>query len=239
MRGPRLVRVRNRLVHFFCRLLLALGCALCVAAAQAPPVASAPPAPPTITFTFDLPQTDPSHYVIAVDAGGNASYQAHGDDPDDSPYRFEFRVSDSARDSLFAAARELNYFQGDFDYRKSRIAFTGAKKLDYTSPDQQGSTTYNWSQDVRIQRITTFFQNLSNTLEFGRRIGYLHKHDKLGIDAELKRMEEMARNGDLAELQVVAPVLQKVAADPAVINLARKRAEALLARIPAPSAAHP
>jgi len=229
---------RNDIGIVLCYLFLVAVCVeLPAGAAQAPAVTPESGRPATITFTFDMPQTDPSHYVISVESSGKASYEAHSQDPDETPYRVEFRVSDSARDSLFAAARELNYFRGAFDYRKSKIAFTGTKKLEFASADQQGSTTYNWSQDVRMQRVTQFFQNLSTTLEFGRRISYLHKYDKLGMDAELKRMEEMARNGELAEVQVVAPILQKVADDHTVINIARRRAEAILARVPSPSAA--
>ncbi|HXZ81142.1 MAG TPA: hypothetical protein VEG30_14530 [Terriglobales bacterium] len=237
MRAFGLFRKDISIVRFFsCLLLLALGVGISSGAAQSPaaPIESARSG--AITFTFDMPQIDPSHYVIVVDSGGHASYESHSQDPDDPPYHIEFRVSDAGRDSLFAAARELNYFRGDFDYRKSKIAFTGTKKLEFASPEQQGSTTYNWSQDVRIQRVTQFFQNLSTTLEMGRHLSDLHKYDKLGMDAELKRMEEMARTGDLTELQVVAPVLEKIAADHTVINIARRRAEAILARVPSSSA---
>jgi hypothetical protein len=42
-------------------------------------------------------------------------------------------------------------------------------------------------------------------------------------------MEEMAQNQSLAEIQVIAPLLQNIANDSSVLNIARQRARRLLA----------
>jgi hypothetical protein len=67
-------------------------------------------------------------------------------------------------------------------------------------------------------------------LEFGRRLDYYHRYQKLALDDELKRMEEMAQQNNLPELAAVAPILQKLAQDRSVINPVRARAERLLER---------
>jgi acyl-CoA reductase-like NAD-dependent aldehyde dehydrogenase len=67
------------------------------------------------------------------------------------------------------------------------------------------------------------------TLEFGRRLEYDHRYQKLALDAELKRMEEMAKSKNLDELQAVGPILSQIAADTSVINMVRARAQRLLA----------
>ena len=76
-----------------------------------------------------------------------------------------------------------------------------------------------------VQQITQLFQNLSTTLEFGRRLQYYHHYQKLALDEELKRMEEMAKENDLAELPAVVPILQQIANDTSVINPVRARAQ--------------
>jgi hypothetical protein len=86
-----------------------------------------------------------------------------------------------------------------------------------------------------VQELTNLFQSLSTTLEFGRRLEYYHRYQKLALDDELKRMEEMAKQNSLAELSAVAPVLQQVASDPSVINPVRVRAQRLLAQAEAES----
>ena len=99
-----------------------------------------------------------------------------------------------------------------------------------TYKDAQKSTraTYNYSPVPSVQELTTFFQSLSTTLEFGHRIGYDLRYQKLALGDELKKMEEMSQSGGLEEISAVAPVLQKIVDDPAVINVVRGRAQRLL-----------
>jgi hypothetical protein len=81
-----------------------------------------------------------------------------------------------------------------------------------------------------VQELTELFQNMASTLEFGRRLEYYHRYQKLGLDEELKRMEEMANDNQLHELSAVAPVLQQIAEDNTVINPVRARAQRMLAK---------
>ena len=80
----------------------------------------------------------------------------------------------------------------------------------------------------RYRELTTFFQGLSTTLEFGHRLDYYLRYQKLALDAELKKMEEMSNSHELAEISSVAPILQKIADDASVIKVVRARAERLL-----------
>ncbi len=81
-----------------------------------------------------------------------------------------------------------------------------------------------------MQQITQLFQNLSTTLEFGRRLQYFHHYQKLALDEELKRMEEMAKENNWQELPAVVPILQQIANDSSVINPVRARAQRMVER---------
>jgi hypothetical protein len=83
---------------------------------------------------------------------------------------------------------------------------------------------------VAVQQITQLFQNLSATLEFGRRLQYFHRYQKLALDEELKRMEEAAQRKDLEEMAAVVPILQRIASDSSVINPVRARAQRMIER---------
>jgi hypothetical protein len=50
----------------------------------------------------------------------------------------------------------------------------------------------------------------------------------LALDEELKKMEEMSNSGGLTEVSAVAPILQKIVDDPAVIKVVRVRAQRML-----------
>ena len=66
-------------------------------------------------------------------------------------------------------------------------------------------------------------------MEFGRRLVYFHKYEKLALDDQLKRMEEMQRDNGVGDVQAIAPVLKDIANDSSVMNVSRARALRLLA----------
>ncbi len=219
-------------------VVLLLGCAPIFA--QAPRLEpDAPPAQPsiaTVTFTLDFPNANPPHYSLAIDSVGRATYESTPppNEPGE-PYTIQFTASEPTRTRIFDAARKLNYFKGDFEYRKGRIAFSGTKTLSYKDAHQQNVTTYNWSDNTVIQQLTRLFQDISMTLEFGSDLEHLYKYDKLGIDAELRQMIDASTKGELLELQAIAPILQKIADDPGIIHIARQRASTLLAKVQTPN----
>lgn len=190
---------------------------------------------PTVTFRLEMPTFNPTYFGVAVESTGRAAYQSQPQPTTDhipgDPYLVKFVVSETTDKRIMELAREANYFQGNFDYKKGKIANTGSKTLSYADDDRCNQTTYNWSENQAIQQLTTIFQDISNTMEFGRRLAFLHRFDKLGLDAELKSMEEQAKANNLAELQGIEPILKSIASDYAVMNLARARAERLLAMI--------
>ncbi|MGO9212225.1 MAG: hypothetical protein ACLPXM_12090 [Terriglobales bacterium] len=192
------------------------------------------PAIPTVTFTFDWPSVEPHRYVIAVDTSGNAAYQSWTADSTaepssaDDPYLLKFTVSPTARGRIFTLARQLKYFNGDFEYRKHRVAATGDKTLAYADPDRQYETRYNWSENPDIDELTALFQGMSTTLESGRRLERLRRFERLGLDEELKNLEHLAVEHRASELQLIAPILVQLAQDPAVLNIARQRARHIL-----------
>lgn len=202
-----------------------------VAQAQTPspePDAAAPTVP-TVTFTFDWAVLHPPHYSIAVDSAGRAAYTV-GEDPSGSgaPYTVHFTVSRTVRERIFADVEALKYFQGQFDFTRHKIAFTGSKTLAYADARRRFQTTYNWSENARLMALTQLFMGIANTLAGGRRLEYLRRYDRLGIDDELKTMEGLAKTHDLLEVHTIEPVLREIADDSAIMNLARKRARHLL-----------
>jgi len=213
-------------------LLLAAAMTVTASAQQAPPIT--PATPPIITFTLDFPQARPQHAVVSVDAAGRTQYRSTGplfaDASEAEPYSAALTMSVAARERIFALAAELDDFQGDFDYKKHRIAFTGQKTLEYADGNRKFSTSYNWSENPSVRELTRIFQSIINTQESARRLLFLRRYDHLGLEGELAGMEEMAKSNNLGELQSIAPLLRQLADDPAVMHVARQRAERLWAR---------
>lgn len=200
-----------------------------------PGMTAPPPTVPTVTFTWMTP-TPPNapahHYSLVVQSTGRAAYTSVGpvlpDATSGAPYMEKFEVTAPTRERIFQLAEQANYFQGDFDFKKHRIADSGTKTLSYADPHQQHTTTYNWSENPAIQDLTKIFQGMVNTEESARRMLYYRRYDKLGLEPELQRLEDMAKSGDAIELQSIAPLLQQITQDSSVLHVARQRAERLL-----------
>ncbi|MBZ5646538.1 MAG: hypothetical protein LAN37_04865 [Acidobacteriia bacterium] len=184
---------------------------------------------PTVTFTLDWPVAKPPHYSISIESAGRATYTAVDETGDPAePYTRNFTVTDATRERIFAAAKALDYFRGQFDFTKHRIAFTGRKTFSYADPDRRFQTTYNWSENAQLMDLTHLFQAIENTLDYGRKLEYLRRFDRMGLNAELKAMEEAAKDHYLAEVHAIEPLLRQIADDPNVMDLARQRARRLL-----------
>jgi hypothetical protein len=241
--------MRVRLAALCCLLVMSV---MCVAQVPDPePNANGAPVP-TITFDLNFPGATPAHYAIAVESTGRASYrsdnagQTASSEPSSvaaaaayQPYTTEFTMSPATRHAIFELAKQANYFHGDFDFRGGRIANTGIKTLTYSEGPQTASlnnptngkhfqTTFNYSQNPAIQELATIFQQVATTLEFGARLSHEHRYDRMSLEGELKRMEEMQKSHQLLEVQSITPVLRDIVNDTAIFNVTRQRAIRLL-----------
>jgi hypothetical protein len=216
-------------------VVAAFGWALGASAQNADGGSPVATALPVIGFTFDFPQSSPDHYSITVDAAGNATYvsgeQAKSSDDADQSFHYEFKLSDPTRTQVLELAKRANYFQGALEHGKGKIANTGMKTLTYNDGQKKNSATFNYSNNPAAQELTRIFQSVSATIEFGERLEHFHRYQKLALDEELKRMDEMVKGNGLMEIQAVAPILKQIVADQSVVNATRARAERILATL--------
>ena len=214
----------RRTVRYAFQLSLALisACAL----------GSNPPKSATVSFTLDFPKSNPSHYEIVLSGDGHGTYSSNGQLSEDAApadlAAVPFTVSDKVRDEIFDLSQRAHYFSGKVDSGYKNIANTGEKILAYKDDQHSGQATYNYSLNPDIQQLTQIFQNLSTTLEFGRRLTFFDKYQKTALDDELTRMEDMQRSNTLGDVHAIAPILHEIAMDQSVMRISRARALRLL-----------
>ncbi|HTW58398.1 MAG TPA: hypothetical protein VMD99_09715 [Terriglobales bacterium] len=188
--------------------------------------------PASVTFSLDFPGSDPDHFSISVRSDGHAVYESSGEISEDSTdhetYQSDFTLSETTRANIFELAARAHFFSGKIDSGNKKLAFTGKKKLTYADGQKNFTADYNYSPQPAVQQLTALFQMISATLEFGRRLTYDHRYQKLALDEELKHMETQASSGELAELQAVKPILQAIYEDSSVINIVRARAQRIM-----------
>ena len=226
--GTRELFARTRSPRSRCeaKLLLLSLCLLIL------PALAATAEPATVTFSLDFPNSDPANYSITVQSDGHATYACSArvspDSDERQPYQTEFALTPSTRARIFELAAQSRYFSGKVDSGNSKLAFTGTKKLIYQDGNRTSSASYNFSTVPAVQQLTTIFQSMAATLDYGRRLTYYHRYQKLALDEELKRLETQAKDNELSELQTIHEVLKQIEDDPAVMNVVRARAQRLM-----------
>jgi hypothetical protein len=229
-------------MHFVGRkyaiVITSLLCSLGAVAQVVNEVTAVPP--PTgayVAFKFDWDQGRPwVKYTISVDDAGNAHFEGVGspvESGDGDSFKQDFTMTDANRQKIFELAKKADFFQGNFEGKQKNIAKTGEKILEYHDKSDgrqtaSHSTTYNYSPNSDIQELTRLFQSIALTLDFGRKLAFQYRFDKLGMDDRLKSLQDMQASHFVEELQAIEPILQKIAADPNLMNIARVTAKQLL-----------
>jgi hypothetical protein len=197
----------------------------------------------TLIFKFENPQLQPARFEITLHGDGAGHFISHtGSAPPtdiaDLPPEGQDRdivVTDASRERIFAVAQKEHGFAIKCDSGAKKIAYQGTKTLIYQGPDAHGSCTYNYSNDAKIEWLTSEMLGIAATLEEGRRLAVEHAHGRLTLDAELETLANMVHDGDATEIQNIAPILQSIIVDESIIQHARRRAQALLDSAPLPA----
>jgi hypothetical protein len=194
-----------------------------------------------ITFTFENPKLQPAKYVVTVHGDGSGHYRSElgpatppptdaesANPPADAQDR-DIHVSKELRDSMFVAAHKNKFFAGSCDDAGKNVAFQGKKTLAYEGPDGQGSCTFNWSKNAQIDKLVDQFQSLVLTLDEGSKLQRQYEHGRLSLDTEIEFLAQMVQEGRATELENIAPILQTLASDEAVLKRVQRHARELLA----------
>jgi hypothetical protein len=173
-------------------------------------------------------------YSIQVQADGKTHFEGTpnpAQSGDTDPVQQDFTMSEANRQKIFDAARRLNYFQGDLDSHLKHIAQTGVKTLAYKSAQVHGSSTYNYSQNPDAQQLTQVFLGLATTLDYGRKLAWNYRFDKLGMNQTLRELEDLQASHMVDELAAIEPILRKIADDSSLMHISRQSAQHLLKTI--------
>lgn len=185
---------------------------------------------PTVIFNAVRWNADPSYYSIAVDATGTATYLSapEGLDKTGTPYTTEFQVSDRTRRIVLNLAQKLDYFGGSYGELQSSPETHNVYTLAYRYGNVNNQYTYSTSSDADLEELTSVFEELSQTFEFGRKLSEDVIHNRRAIGPQLDAMRTKADRRALRDLPALVPILRNVAADTSVDAAARKQASSLI-----------
>jgi hypothetical protein len=194
----------------------------------------------TITYQFERPVPGVSvpRYTVVLHEDGSGTYHAEEVERRSADSALQqvstkiidrpMTVSAEMTAKIFKTARELNRFNVFCGTKAKNLADTGKKTMNYAGPDGSGSCTYNYSDDKNVMDLTDLFYGIVYTMDVGRKLDFERRFDRLGLDAEMIALEQAVKDKHALELGNIAPTLQRLASDPAMMQRVQTRAAKLL-----------
>ena len=182
-----------------------------------------------LTFRRVFPASSPEFIEITVREDSDAAtYEIRqlDEDPGSAP----FTVSSSLRVKMFAYANELHRFQGlDLDVHR-KIANLGEKTFRWEQGNQKFETKFNYTLNSAATQLLQIFEGLARQQEHYVLLTRRLKYDRLGINDGLLALESDFNRGLLPEPSHLVPLLDQIAGDSRLVEIARQRARALADR---------
>ena len=221
-------------------VLMAASTGVCSGQTAGPVSDSTSTTQPEVSFQFERPGLSVPRFTLSLREDGRGSYKA-----DEAPVsggagmaptvgkhiERSLTLSQPVVETIFKTARSLDHFNIECASKLKNIANTGNKTLAYSGADGRGSCTYNYSENKSVTALTDTFLAIAFTLDTGRRLDFLHRFDRLGLDAEMENLTHEYEQKRALEFETISTTLASLANDDALMQRVRTRAVKLLDQI--------
>jgi hypothetical protein len=183
----------------------------------------------TVTYQRVFKDSKPEFIEIKVRDDGHATYDIRqlADDADPQP----LEMSQAIRDKIFQLADQLHDFENvDLDVHH-KMAQLGQKTFRYEKGSAMHETKFNYTLNRGASQLEMIFEGLAQQQEDSLKLDEKLRYDHLGINDALREFESDLDRHLLLEPQRFLPVLDRIAGDSQLVDIARQRARAIAERI--------
>jgi hypothetical protein len=193
-------------------------------------------APSSGTFTYRrvFKSSTPEFIEIKIPEGADtATYEIRQLDEDAGASPLQ--ISSPLRAKIFELVNQLGYFQGlDLDVHR-KIANLGEKTFRWQTASKTSEVVFNYTLNMQATQLVQICEGLARQQELMELLQRRIKYDRLGVNDALLQFENDFNRGVLPEPQVALPLLDQIAKDSRVVEIARQRARSLAERVRHPA----
>lgn len=184
---------------------------------------------PTLTFRKIFKSSYPEFAEIKINEDGSGTYDIR--QLDDTPSPQPMQISQTLAHKLFELAAELHNFHGvDLDVHR-RIADLGQKTLGYEKGTEKFQVTFNYTLNSAANQLLAIFDGLQRQELDLSDMARTMRYDHLGVNDVMTRVQNDIRNKLLPEPEALLPMLDQLAANEELVDIARQRARAIAEQI--------
>ena len=210
-----------------CSSVLSVFCLFLLWASLAVPVSAQGGA--KLSYRKVFKASSPEYVEVTITPAGSGTVDIRQIDDDPAPEAIELSPDLAAR--MFQMAAELGNFNSIELDVKRRLANLGEKTFRYEDGATAYETRFNYTVNQTATQLMQAFEGLARQEGHRQLLAHRLRFDRLGINDALILLDKDFRNGLLPEPIRLLPVLEAVAEDSRIIEMARSRARSLVERI--------
>jgi hypothetical protein len=192
-------------------------------------LAAVPAGGAEITYRKIFKTSYPEFVEIKISENGSGTYDIRQLDEDANPQPFEIGAPLAER--IFSLAAKLHNFQGvDLDVHR-RLANLGEKTFEYENGAEKHETKFNYTLDESASQLMNIFEGLARQTSDISDLARTMRYDRLGVNDVLLQVESDLSTKQIPEPERLLPILDQLAGDDKLLEIARQRARNLAGHI--------
>ena len=174
---------------------------------------------PRVVYTKSFPGSTPAYESIVVERDGSAVYN-ETEDPDNAE---KFRLEAPVLEKIFDLAAKLDYFKNSLE-SGLKVANLGRKTFVWEDGGAKSQSTFNYSLSEDARALTDIMENAAESIRMLIELRRVIRHDKLGVNETIVKIQAAWESKRLVGTPDFLPILDQVAANEALLHMARERA---------------
>lgn len=179
---------------------------------------------PRLFYSKTFPGSKPPYMEIRLDRSGQVEFREAPDE--EFPIRFQLRPRETR--VVWELSEKLDHFRKPLE-SGLKVARMGDKLLRWEQGSERFEAKFNHTLDPDAQLLHDWFERMCESALLQAELERTVKYDRLGVNQAILRIEAAWDRKRLVGVDQYVPLLKRVAANTAYLNMARERAEKLLA----------
>ena len=178
---------------------------------------------PRIVYSKTFPGSTPPYFAVTIERTGSATYN-ESQDADNAEH---MQIEEKVTKEIFDLAQKLDHFKNPLE-SGLKVANMGQKVFRWEDGAERHESKFNYSTNEDAKALNDQFERISESARLMVELGRVMKHDRLGVNDAMVRIQIAWDNKRLVGTAQWLPLLDQVAKNESFVHMARERAAQLV-----------
>ena len=180
-----------------------------------------------IFFSKSFPKSVPAYFEVELARSGKALYREAPSE--ENPVEFQVEADETA--GIFESAEKLERFRIELNLNR-KVAFTGDKVFRFLpAAGERSEVKFVYTENPEALKLLEWFEKAGETERHLIELERVAQFDHLGVNKRLLQFQISLEKDRIVAPAQFLPILEKIAGQKSIVQLARSRAAGLAERI--------